>query len=75
MKFENGQEQQYLEDKKMAGKSLNFFEKYLDFNRAKVPEVLEKRSLEQARLIEEQEKNIKEMEKAANRGKLTFKRK
>jgi len=68
-------EQQYLENKKKSGKPLNFFEKYLDFNRKNVPQVLEKRSKEHVGLIKEQKNNIKEMEQAASKGKLVFKRK
>ena len=75
MKFENGLEQQYLENKKKSGKPLDFFEKYLDFNRKDVPTILEKRSKEHAVFAEEQKNNIKEMEKAASEGNLVFKRK
>lgn len=75
MKFENGAEQRYLDEKKKSGKPLDFFEKYLDFNRQKVPELLEKRRLENIKIGGEQKNNIKDMEKAASEGKLVFKRK
>lgn len=75
MKFETGLEQQFLENKKKSGKPLSFFEKYLDFNRRKVPEILDKRKIEQAEFEESTQSNIKEMEKAASEGQLVYKRK